>query len=95
MEHSKLSMNVSVVTGDDMREEIFVECQDPLLVRADVLVIDQDRNQLGAVVDGVMADLGALRDEQVACFAGHTQALLHARHFDGGSVQRHVPIINH
>jgi len=79
----------------DRVRDASIECHDPMIVRADVLVIDRDTRALGAVVDGVMADLGLLSEDVMNDLVARSHAVVGARHFNGGHVSRSIPIIKH
>lgn len=97
-------MSLSVHTLTDLRLDIRhssahgveITCEDPLIVRADLLVVADQAHQrgatLGAVIDGVMTDLGLISDDVLAALARTSDAAIHAPHFAGGHVTRRVPI---
>jgi hypothetical protein len=72
---------------------VHLECRDPLVVRADVLVLDAPSQTLSAVVDGMLAEFGPIENDIQAALAAHAHAAVAAPHFDGGWVARQVPVI--
>lgn len=86
---------VRVETRPNGSTEVSIESRDPLIVRADILVINRDERSLRAVVDGFLADLGELSDDLIQQFDGRSHAFVQARHFAGGHVRRSVPIVRH
>lgn len=74
------------------------DCADPLMVRAELLIIGETRQgsaPLGALVDGVMIDMGLISTALLAELEQRAEphATLRAAHFAGGTVARKVPVI--
>lgn len=74
-------------------ETLSLQARDPLVVRADMLVRTAER--LGAVVDGIMLDLGILDEALLLSIADASHLEVRADHHDGGVVSRRVPIVHH
>lgn len=71
-----------------------ITVRDALVVRADVL-INGEQGRLGAVVDGIMLDLGRIEPNALEQLAAHTHIEVEAAHPGGGTVRRRVPIVHH
>lgn len=94
MDQSEHKIVLSVAIDTDTCCDVALECQDPMIVRADAVVVDRERHTLTAVVDGILAELGMLSDELLTLFVGQQKVMVTARHFSGHNVRRRVPIIN-
>jgi hypothetical protein len=95
MDHSEHNIVLSVAIDQATNGDVALECHDPMIVRADAVVIDRERHTLAAVVDGILAELGVLSDELLMLFVGQQKVMVTARHFSGHHVRRRIPIINH
>lgn len=84
-------MRENILKIDQNQSSIAV--RDPLMVRADLVI--RDAGRLGAIVDGMIFDLGLVDDHLVATFANHAYIEIRADHFDGGVVRRRVPVVHH
>ena len=71
--------------------QVWVTASDPLYVRADLLIEREGR--LGAVVDGILLDLGRLNDELQAAIDLASQVHVRAGHYLGGLIERTVPLV--
>lgn len=72
--------------------KVWVTASDPLYVRADLLV--RQENHLGALVDGVMLDLGIINDDLASAMSLASQVFVRAGHVMGHQIERRVPIVH-
>lgn len=95
MIHSEHRIVFSVALDGQVSGGVALECHDPLIVRADAVVVDRVGRAISAIVDGVHAELGSLSDDLLRLLTGQEKMLISARHFAGHQVSRHVPVITH
>lgn len=91
----RVSEKTSAYQARLVQGRVHVDCRDPLVVRADILVLDTPTQTLSAVVDGMVAELGPIGNDIHVALAAYGQASLSAPHFNGGQVSRQVPVIIH
>jgi hypothetical protein len=72
--------------------KVWVTASDTLYTRADLLV--RRENHLGALVDGVMLDLGVINDDLASAMSLASQVFVRAGHVMGHQVERRVPIVH-
>lgn len=72
--------------------KVWVTASDPLYVRADLLV--KRENHLGAMVDGMMLDLGVIGDDLANAMSLTSQVYVRAGHVCGHQIERRVPIVH-
>jgi hypothetical protein len=71
---------------------VWLTTSDVLYTRADLLVRQDDR--LGAVVDGILLDLGPLNEQLLAAMAFTNSVHMRADHYLGGLVERQIPLVH-
>lgn len=96
--HHSQNTSGSPVWRDYRSGVVTLEVDDPLLVRADLLVVDYARHILTAVVDGTLQDITPAEEELQDLFdhfARQERVRVTAPHFSGGSVERWIKLVEH
>ncbi len=72
--------------------QVWVTASDVLYTRADLLVHRDDR--LGAVVDGILLDLGPINEQLSSAMSLTNSIFVRATHYLGGAIERRVPLVH-